>query len=181
MSSTNVVRSAYRLILRLHPASFRDRFGDEMQWIFDEEQRQGGTTRLFFDGVVSLLRQRAKFERDGEPVVAGFALLDTGWNIAPRRFVEAGVTASLLLMGFMLLLGRAGKPFQTPACLPGVPRAAPRLYQAPDRIEALPKTASNRASRVEIRQIDNAAASAVRIARAAQFSSSSANGYCSVH
>jgi hypothetical protein len=180
MTSTNVVRSVYRLILRLHPASFRGRFGDEMQWIFDEEQKQGGAARLLFDGVMSLLRQRVKVEREGEPVVAGFGLLDTGWSIAPRRFVEAGITASLLLAGFMLLLGRTGRPLQVPACLPSVPRAAPRLYQAPERIQALPKTAPSLHSRVESRQIDNAAASAVRIARAAQFSNS-ANGYCSVN
>jgi hypothetical protein len=135
---------------------------------------------LIFDGVMSLLRQRAKVEREGEPVVADFALLDTGWNISPRRFVEAGFAASLLLAGFMLLLGRTGKPFQTPACLPGVPRAAPRLYRAPERIQAMPKTARLH-SRLEPGQVDGAAASAVRIVRAAQFSNSSANGYCPVN
>jgi hypothetical protein len=181
MSSTNVVRSVYQLILRLHPASFRGRFGDEMQWIFDEEQKRGGAGRLLFDGVMSLLRQRAKVEREGEPVVAGFGLLDTGWNIAPRRFVEAGITASLLLAGFILLLGRTGKPFQTPACLPGVPRAAPRLYHAPGRSLALPKVAASLHSRIEPGQVDNAAPSAVRIVRAAQFSNSSVNGYCPVN
>jgi hypothetical protein len=178
MNTTQVVRSTYRLILRMHPASFRGRFGDEMQWIFDEEQRRGGAARLVFDGVLSLIRQRAKIERERQPVVAGFALLDSSWDIAPRRFVEAGITASLLLAGFMLLLGKTGKPLSVSACLPGVLRAAPRLYQAPSRIQALPKTTPTLRSRVDPTQIDNAAASAVRVVHAAQFSSSSATGYC---
>jgi len=30
------MRSFYRLVLKLHPAAFRERFGDEMLCIFDE-------------------------------------------------------------------------------------------------------------------------------------------------
>ena len=36
-----IARFAYRFLLRLHPASFRYDFGDEMLWIFDEEPRRG--------------------------------------------------------------------------------------------------------------------------------------------
>ncbi len=49
-------RSLYRALIELHPARFRDRFGDEMLCVFDEA---GGdrAPRLFADAVVSLLRQ----------------------------------------------------------------------------------------------------------------------------
>jgi hypothetical protein len=57
-------RLAYRLLLRLHPASFQHEFGAEMLWIFDEEQQQGSTVYLFFDGVRSLLRQRCRSQKD---------------------------------------------------------------------------------------------------------------------
>jgi hypothetical protein len=162
----------------MHPDSFRNRFGDEMLWIFDEERRRGAAARLFFDGVLSLLRQQGKVEKDPEPIVAGFALLDTSQGIAPRRFIEAGVTASLLLAGFLLLLGQAGKPPVVPVCLPGAPPPAPRILQAPSRIQALPRALPNVHSRLDSRQIDNAAASAVRIARVQRPPTSLAVGYC---
>jgi len=57
-------RLAYRFLLRLHPASFRHDFGVEMLWIFDEEQQQGSTVYLFFDGARSLLRQRCRPQKD---------------------------------------------------------------------------------------------------------------------
>jgi hypothetical protein len=59
-------RTAYRLVLRLHPRGFRTEFGDEMLWIFDEEMRyseSGGTraircTRLLADVIRSAFIQR---------------------------------------------------------------------------------------------------------------------------
>jgi hypothetical protein len=177
MKRADFLRSSYRLILQMHPGSFRDRFGDEMLWVFDEERQRGRTARVFFDGVLSLLRQRSKVEKAPEPMVAGFALLDTGLGIAPRRFVEAGITASLVLAGFMLLLG---KPPLIPVCLPGVPRAAPHRLHAPSRISAVPLTVPNR-SRLDPQQIDNATASAVRMAHVQELSNSQAARFCSEH
>jgi hypothetical protein len=164
----------------MHPGSFRDRFGDEMVWIFDEERHRGGGARLFFDGMVSLLRQRSKVERAPAPVVAGFGLLDTGWSIAPRRFVEAGITASLILAGFMLLLGKAGHPILGPACVPGAPRTAPPRIQAPSRVSAVPVTARSH-SPVDSGKIDNATASAVRTVHAQEKSSRLAARFCPVN
>ena len=53
-----VSRFAYSFLLRLHPASFRDEFGTEMLWIFDEDRQEGGGGHLLLDGAISLLRQR---------------------------------------------------------------------------------------------------------------------------
>jgi hypothetical protein len=57
-------RLAYRLLVRLHPASFQHEFGAEMLWIFDEEQQQGSTVYLLLDGARSLLRQRCRLQKD---------------------------------------------------------------------------------------------------------------------
>jgi D-alanyl-D-alanine carboxypeptidase len=50
-------RSLYRLLLKLHPPAFRERFAAEMLWIFDEAAATQGVPRLFADAFVSLLRQ----------------------------------------------------------------------------------------------------------------------------
>jgi hypothetical protein len=165
MKRADFLRVSYCLIVRMHPGPFRNRFGDEMVWIFDEERGRGKGARLFFDGIVSLLRQRSKMEATPAPMVAGFGLLDTGWGIAPRRFVEAGIMASLVLAGFMLLLGKAGEPFTLPACVPGTPRAAPPRIQAPSRISAVPIAAQSH-GRVDSGPIDHAVTSAVRMVHA---------------
>jgi D-alanyl-D-alanine carboxypeptidase len=50
-------RSLYRLLLNLHPPAFRERFAEEMLWIFDEAVATQGAPRLFADASVSLMRQ----------------------------------------------------------------------------------------------------------------------------
>ena len=164
----------------MHPRPFRERFGNEMLWIFDEERHRGGAARLFCDGLLSLLRQCSKVETTPAPAVAGFGLLDTSWNIAPRRFVEAGITASLILVGFMLLLGKAGNQIPVPACAPGVSRAVAPRIQAPSRISAVPVRTLNQ-GRVDAGQVDSAAASAVRIVHAQEISRGLATRFCSVN
>lgn len=49
--------SLYVLLIRLHPASFRKRFGGEMLWIFDETANSWGVGALLVDAILSLLRQ----------------------------------------------------------------------------------------------------------------------------
>lgn len=52
-----MLRVFYRWVLRAHPPYFRQRFGDEMQSIFDSAQSPGEEVGLFVDAVLSLLRQ----------------------------------------------------------------------------------------------------------------------------
>lgn len=52
-----MTRSIYRVLLYLHPRSFRRHFAAEMLWIFDEAVAQEGAYRLIFDGFISLVRQ----------------------------------------------------------------------------------------------------------------------------
>ena len=49
-------RLFYIGLIRLHPRPFRQRFGDEMLWIFDQTA-SGDFGRLFADALVSLGRQ----------------------------------------------------------------------------------------------------------------------------
>jgi len=52
-----MLRRLYRCSVRLHPSSFRRRFGDEMLSIFDQEQRRLAALGLMLDCVFSLLKQ----------------------------------------------------------------------------------------------------------------------------
>jgi len=47
----------YRLLIRLHPRDFCERFGDEMELIFEEAANCWGAVRLLLDAAASLLRQ----------------------------------------------------------------------------------------------------------------------------
>jgi hypothetical protein len=51
------MRRIYGTLLRLHPFEFRDRFGDEMELIFEEAANSRGKTLLVGDALVSLGRQ----------------------------------------------------------------------------------------------------------------------------
>jgi hypothetical protein len=52
-----MIRFLYRSVLRLHPQSFRRRFGDEMLSIFDQSPARWLRSRLLLDAVHSLFRQ----------------------------------------------------------------------------------------------------------------------------
>lgn len=54
----NMSRALYRMLLRLHPAEFRERFAEEMQSIFEEAACNWGMTSLLTDAGISLVRQR---------------------------------------------------------------------------------------------------------------------------
>jgi hypothetical protein len=49
-------RGLYRCLIWMHPAVFRQRYAEEMLWIFDEAIGQG-VLPLFVDGVISVFRQ----------------------------------------------------------------------------------------------------------------------------
>jgi hypothetical protein len=98
-----VSRRVYRLILRLHPASFREEFGSEMLWIFEQEQQPGATVHLFLDGTLSLFRQRFTSQNDSGQLSIASGVMLTGPGIGPVRFLQAAIALSLLCLGLMLL------------------------------------------------------------------------------
>jgi hypothetical protein len=101
-----VSRSIYRLLLGLHPAWFQDEFGGEMLWIFDEECKRSNAGYLLCDGIVSLMRQRCRMHSDpGQLSIASGAIISSP-GIAPIRFLQATITASVLF-SLMQLLGHS--------------------------------------------------------------------------
>ena len=52
-----MLRTLYRCTVRLHPSGFRDRFGEEMLSIFDQQSGTVSALRVLADGLLSLLRQ----------------------------------------------------------------------------------------------------------------------------
>ena len=51
------MRTLYLSLLWLHPRSFRERFAEEMLWIFDETHAADGKAFLLRDGLNSVARQ----------------------------------------------------------------------------------------------------------------------------
>jgi hypothetical protein len=128
-------RVAYRLILRAHPAPFRERFGEEMLWIFDEEC-SSGAGRLFVDGALSAIRQHSQEQDEIPPRAAGFTVGIPTSAMSFRRFLQGGVVASLIVYGVMVLMARNGvASFPVHAGTHSCSRA---LY-APSRISSPPK------------------------------------------
>jgi hypothetical protein len=101
-----VSRFAYRLLLRLHPASFQDEFGAEMLWIFDQEQQQGSVAHLLLDGAISVLRQRSRIKSDPGQLSITSGTIVTAPGIGPIRLLQGGITFSLIFFVLMQLLGR---------------------------------------------------------------------------
>jgi hypothetical protein len=117
MIRTSLPRATYQLLLRIHPAPFRDRFAEEMLWIFDEENQKGHGGRLLFDGAISVVRQHIQ-ERDTREIApavfsAGIAIP----AISPRRILQGGILASILTYGFFVLLTRHGT-YKIPVAAP---------------------------------------------------------------
>jgi hypothetical protein len=54
-----MMRKLYSALIRLHPPSFREQFGDEMLWIFEESAGASvwNAPPLFADALGSILRQ----------------------------------------------------------------------------------------------------------------------------
>ena len=105
-----LARFAYRLLLSLHPASFQDEFGTEMLWIFDEEYSHGGVAYMFLDGVISLLRQCSRLEKDSGQLSIASGEIITGPGIGPVRLLQAGLPISFLAFS-LIWLGSHPSPF----------------------------------------------------------------------
>lgn len=63
----------YGLLIRLHPSEFRERFAEEMRWIFEEAAGKWGITSLMADAGISLGRQWLVRSDLWKWVVAGVA------------------------------------------------------------------------------------------------------------
>ena len=117
-------RSLYRWLLYLHPPAFRQRFAEEMLWIFDEAASTHGVLRLFADGFVSLLRQWVvRPERWHMPVAAAIPPVSSGssaffalehfevpqHSLPFHRWVQGGVISLGMLSAVWLMAGQGGR------------------------------------------------------------------------
>jgi hypothetical protein len=65
-----MLRRIYRCAVRLHPSSFRRRFGDEMLYIFDQQRGTLAALGVMLDCVLSLLRQWTRRPQTGAELPA---------------------------------------------------------------------------------------------------------------
>jgi hypothetical protein len=109
-----MLRVLYGLILRAHPAYFRQRFGEEMQSIFDQAENDGVALDLLVDAIVSLARQwtlRPQFWEEPPLAMAGqgpplFSSLNSD---KPRTaaLVYGAFLSALVLNGICWTMGYA--------------------------------------------------------------------------
>jgi hypothetical protein len=82
-------RLAYRAVIHLHPRNFREEFGAEMLWIFDEESRNGAALpRLVLDGLCSIVIQNIK-PRIQQVEAAGPIYREVDSAIPAERYAQA--------------------------------------------------------------------------------------------
>lgn len=97
---------AYRIIVRLHPESFRAEFGGEMLWIFEEESQNGGALRLLLDGLRSIVTQKLK-PRIPQAEAVGPIYREIDSSLPAERFAQATLVAlccSLSLVAFLSMV-----------------------------------------------------------------------------
>jgi hypothetical protein len=119
-----IKRGIYQLLLRMHPRAFRERFTDEMLWLFDETLADAGLFKLYTDAAYSLVKQHAA---DG-PVPASepqpFQALHAG-TLSATRIFQAGAIAALAMIVFVKML-------EPPPPLPEPPRTHAIRRYVPD-------------------------------------------------
>ena len=106
----SMCRSLYRLLLNLHPPAFRERFAEEMLWIFDEAAGTQGVSRLFADAVISLMRQWAVRPESWHLSVAVATRPVSGgssgfFNWRPFEETESGLPFYRWMQGGVISLG----------------------------------------------------------------------------
>ena len=116
-----IARKVYRLLLYLHPLTFRERFAREMLWVFDQSAGDESILTLLADVAFSLLKQH--LATDTAPRCANSLFQQThADHLHVLRFFQAGAVGLPLFIGFILLL-------QQPVPLPKPPRdVAVRRY-----------------------------------------------------
>jgi hypothetical protein len=111
-----MIRLLYIWLIRLHPAHFRQQFGDEMLWIFDQAAGIRTGVSLLADAFLSLLRQWTF--RPGTPAVSStgpkpdgvpvFYTIDTS---LPRGvLMNGGVWTVAIFAALSFVIGRGGSP-----------------------------------------------------------------------
>ena len=103
-----MMRRAYLLVLRLHPAAFRERFGEEMLEIFENAPGLG----LLADGVASMFRQwvlRPEFRQPIAVVAAPlFGTIDP-YRLGPAALFQGCFLTAVFLSIVAASIGQGGR------------------------------------------------------------------------
>ena len=98
-----IKRRIYQLLLRMHPPAFRERFADEMLWLFDETLGDAGLFKLYTDAACSLVKQHTANDSVPRSASQLFQAVPVG-TLSATRIFQAAAVASLVMVGFMELL-----------------------------------------------------------------------------
>jgi hypothetical protein len=93
----------YLLLLRMHPRSFRERFTDEMPWLFDETLANAGLFKLYADAAYSLAEQHITNDPVPPSAPLPFQAVHLG-TLDVTRIVQAGSIASLAMIRYLKML-----------------------------------------------------------------------------
>lgn len=107
-----IKRRIYQLLLRMHPRAFRERFADEMLWLFDETLGDAGLFKLYTDAAYSLVKQHTANDSVPRSASQLFQAAPVG-TLSATRIFQAAAVASLVMVGFMELL-RPPLPLRQP-------------------------------------------------------------------
>lgn len=109
-----MLRRLYRCAVRLHPSSFRRRFGEEMLYIFDQQTGELATLAVTLDCVLSLLRQWTLRPRHstglpaapaGTPTSGHIPSFETLDSFQPRKSAIVHGTLLTLILFYMTVFG----------------------------------------------------------------------------
>ena len=110
-----MIRLLYVWLLRIHPRRFRERFAEEMLWIFDQAAGPRSVIRLFADGVLSLGRQwmlRDDFRKAEAPVHAydGVPMFYTSDDFFPGTgaLIQGAILSVVVFAGICFALSHSG-------------------------------------------------------------------------
>jgi len=98
-----IARRIYQVLLRLHPTAFRERFAEEMLWIFDESVNETGLSRLCTDAAFSLFKQHMATDTVPRPAPQLFQGPPMA-TMSATRIIPAGIISLIAIVGFLKLM-----------------------------------------------------------------------------
>jgi hypothetical protein len=101
----DLLRIAYRGMIRLYPPSFRGEFEDEMLWIYDEEMRDrkmrnSRCAALFLDAACAIARQQVSSRIRRPAAVAYYVEVES--TLPAQRIAQAMLV--MVYVGFCLCI-----------------------------------------------------------------------------
>jgi len=103
MTRLRCARRVYQLLLALHPAGFRERFAQEMLWVFDQSVADTGVCHALADGTLSAMKQWAANDVSPRADDGMFGRVPTQ-SLSPQLLAQVTILATIVALGFFKLL-----------------------------------------------------------------------------